>query len=348
MLPSIILAFSLQSDLQGIIFISGGLRETTLPPWEDFALDQVGIDDDGEDDPVMEDESTFDMDSFPDDSLSSVNTEIRNLDTLPSLGNDQGEEEEVVPDEWFDSTFVKRNKQWIVLVDDEESIRLSVGDYLYEQGYEVSACADASAMMQLCTEPMPETGALPQPPDVIISDIRMPGEGGIQLIQRIRAHERLWRVPVILLTAKGMVSDRIEGYRAGADAYLSKPFDPDELVSIVDNLILRREQMSGPSSDLIDIQNYVQSIKGILQQNMLSVSKKTDVFLSDKERTVLDLVCKGYTDNEIAKDLQLRSARIPQIIRNIRDRTHTKSKTELVRWAISTGYVSVNQPFSRE
>lgn len=52
------------------------------------------------------------------------------------------------------------------------------------------------------------------------------------------------RVPVVLLTAKGFTKDRIEGYQGGADTYLTKPFDPDELLDIVNILILRRQQMA--------------------------------------------------------------------------------------------------------
>lgn len=75
----------------------------------------------------------------------------------------------------------------------------------------------------------------------------MPGEDGIALLQQIRADERLARVPVLMLTAKGLTSDRVRGYKAGATGYLTKPFQPDELLAILDNAILRRRQMAANS-----------------------------------------------------------------------------------------------------
>ena len=66
-----------------------------------------------------------------------------------------------------DPKFVERNKRWVVLVDDEESIRLAVGDFLYNQGYQVTACADADAMLEICAQPNKE-GELPEVPDAII------------------------------------------------------------------------------------------------------------------------------------------------------------------------------------
>jgi DNA-binding response OmpR family regulator len=61
------------------------------------------------------------------------------------------------------------------------------------------------------------------------------------LLEAIRKDDRLVGVPVVLLTAKGMTEDRVAGYRAGADAYIPKPFDPDELISVIDSAILRLE-----------------------------------------------------------------------------------------------------------
>lgn len=70
-----------------------------------------------------------------------------------------------------DPKFIERNKRWIVIVDDEEPIRMAVGDFLYDQGYQLTACADADAMLQLCSSSSdedPEDGELQRVPDAII------------------------------------------------------------------------------------------------------------------------------------------------------------------------------------
>ena len=168
----------------------------------------------------------------------------------------------------------------------------------------------------------------------------MPGKDGIELLGLIRADERLERVPVILLTAKAMTQDRIAGYKAGADAYLPKPFDPEELLSMIDNAIRRRHQMTGKSGNLLDLKQELETIKHIMRQNGANVVKKTDVYLTDSEREVLELLCKGYTNGEIAEERGVSVITINRMIHKIYQETQTRTRTELVRWAIMTGYVS--------
>jgi DNA-binding NarL/FixJ family response regulator len=233
-----------------------------------------------------------------------------------------------------DKKFLQRHKYWIILVDDEDSIRQSVGDFLYDSGYQVTACADAAAAMEVCQN---EYNNLP---DVIVSDVRMPGTDGIALLKQIRKDKRLQRVPVILLTAKGLTADRIEGYKAGADAYLSKPFNPVELLSIVDCAILRRRQMVGTKVGLAELKQEIAAIKHIMKQNGANVVKKTDVYLTPVEREVLTLVCKGYTNNEIAAERGVNVVGVSLHLTKLYIKSETKTRTELVRWAFQTGYVS--------
>jgi DNA-binding response OmpR family regulator len=241
-----------------------------------------------------------------------------------------------------DEQFRERNKRWLVLVDDEESIRMAVGDYLYDQGYKVTACADANALVEVVSTP-PEEHKLPMIPDVIISDIRMPGRDGLELLQYVRGNKRLERVPVVLLTAKAFTADRIEGYNAGADVYLTKPFDPEELLAIVDNLIIRRQQMTGIEGRLTDLQEEMANIKQILKINGANVVQKTNVYLTLNEREVLELVCDGKMNSEIAQTRRVTPERIAGILQQMYFKTETRTRTELVRWALKTGYVSKRQ-----
>ena len=238
-----------------------------------------------------------------------------------------------------DPKFLKRNKHWVVLVDDEQAIRESVGDFLYDEGYQVTACADADALLEVCRKPR-GPGGLPATPDAIVSDVRMPGKDGIELTEYIRADERLQRVPIILLTAKAMTKDRIAGYKAGADVYLPKPFNPDELLSILDNAILRRRQMQGQGGSMVDLKQDMASIKELLKQNGADLVKKTDVYLTPTEREVLDLLCKGFTNQEIATERAVSLSGVIRVMQTLYSKTGTQTRTELVRWAIQTGYVA--------
>lgn len=245
-----------------------------------------------------------------------------------------------------DSKFLQRTKKWVVLVDDEEAIRLAVGDYLYDQGYQVTACADADAFLEVCQLDQASSGASPQPvPDAIVSDVRMPGKDGLELLGLIRANERLSRVPVILLTAKGMTADRIAGYKAGANVYLPKPFAPEELLSILDNSIQRRQQMTNrKAGSLVDLKQEMASIKEIMRQNGEKVVQKTDVYLTLVEREALDLLCKGYSNKEIAEERGVSLIGVNKMIQKLYRVTQTETRTQLVRWAMKTGYIPKRMP----
>ena len=168
----------------------------------------------------------------------------------------------------------------------------------------------------------------------------MPGKNGIELLGLIRSDPKLSRVPVVLLTAKAMAQDRVQGYKAGADVYLPKPFDPEELLSIVDNLILRRQQMSGKGGRLMDLKDDMETIKQMMKRNSAKVVKKTTIYLTDMERDVLELLCQGFTNAEIAEERHVSVLGINRVIQNIYTKTETRNRTELVRWAITTGYIS--------
>jgi DNA-binding NarL/FixJ family response regulator len=245
-----------------------------------------------------------------------------------------------------DRKFLERNQHWIVFVDDEEAIRQSVGDFLYDSGYQITACSDANAVVEVCqaaatTTATTTNGMLPKIPSCIVSDIRMPGgPDGLELLQWIRASATFQRVPVILLTAKGLTEDRIAGYKAGADVYLPKPFYPQELLSSIDNVIQRRKEMKGSGGALIDLQQEMANLKLLLQQNSQRTVQQTDVYLTPASREILDLLCRGYTNAEIAEERGTSKHYVQKALKKIYQETGTSTRTELLKWAIQTGYVS--------
>lgn len=269
-------------------------------------------------------------------SLQALVNENNNEDIVA----ESDENEQDFKNKLQDRKFLERHKHWVVIVDDEEAIRQAVGDFLYDSGYQVTACADADALWHVVTTPRGAGQLLPMVPAAIVSDVRMPGKDGIELLGWIRADERLSRVPVILLTAKAMTQDRIEGYKAGADVYLPKPFHPDELLSILDNAIARRRQMMGEPGNLAEMKQQMADIKLLMKQNEAKLVKKTNVFLTLAEREVLELLSYGYTNAEIANERGVSLASVNRTIQKLYTATLTKTRTELVRWAIQTGYVA--------
>jgi len=121
--------------------------------------------------------------------------------------------------------------QHILVVDDDERIRSLLSRFLKEQGFAVSAAADASQarahLQNLCF-------------DVIVLDIMMPDESGLEFTSWLRLEDKkVSSVPILLLSAKGELDDRIKGLDLGADDYLPKPFEPRELVARLKSLLRR-------------------------------------------------------------------------------------------------------------
>jgi DNA-binding NarL/FixJ family response regulator len=238
-----------------------------------------------------------------------------------------------------DPLWQERSKRWIILVDDEKAIRQAVGQMLYEKGYQVTTCSDGETALRVAAQ----NSTLP---DVIVSDVRMPGMDGLQLLDAIRSHKRLVEVPVVLLTAKGMPQDRIAGYQAGADAYIPKPFDPEELVTVIDNVIQRHEALNSDGIALEDLYKDLEDIKYLLlERGGGGVGngwvEATNVFLAPDERRILELLCEGLMNKEIAERTFLSTRRVEQLLTSMYRKIKVKNRTELVRWAISTGNVKI-------
>ncbi|AHJ29785.1 response regulator transcription factor [Nodularia spumigena CS-584] len=222
----------------------------------------------------------------------------------------------------------------LLLVDDEPGLREAVSDYLQESGFSVQVASNAREgwdWMQQNT------------PDLVISDVMMPQVDGYQFLKQLREDPRFQTVPVIFLTAKGMTGDRIQGYQAGVDAYLPKPFDPDELVAIVENLLSRRlTKATGEESETIDIAelaNQIAQIKALLTQRS-AISQSPAPFkidLTPREQSVLNLVAEGLMNKEIARRLETSVRNVEKYVSRLFSKTGTNSRTELVRFALEHG-----------
>ena len=241
-------------------------------------------------------------------------------------------------------------RKWVLVVDDEQPIRQAVGDYLSEHGFQVTACSDVDTAMSICESSSNDSSNNSSSgPDCIISDVRMPGKDGIELLGLLRSHSNpfLRATPLILLTAKGMTLDRIDGYKAGADAYLVKPFNPDELLAIVDTCIARREflEASGKFSTK-DICDELDGIKKtLLNEGGAGVGngfvKDTGVILSPFEQNLLSLLCQGLLNKEIAAEMNLSVKTVEGYLTSLYRKADVSNRTELVRWAVDTGYVQM-------
>ena len=106
----------------------------------------------------------------------------------------------------------------ILVVDDDRDIRELIVDYLVKSGYRATGAANGKEMRSVLDK---------QHIDLVVLDVMMPGEDGFSLVRWLRERKgAAGRTPVLMLTARGLAEDRIEGLKLGADDYLAKPFEP--------------------------------------------------------------------------------------------------------------------------
>lgn len=166
----------------------------------------------------------------------------------------------------------------LLVVDDEPKLLRAVAVDLKAEGYAVeTARSGAEALISVAQNL----------PDLVISDIRMPGMDGYQFARKLRENQRTTLIPIIFLTAKDTTADRIEGFRSGVDAYVTKPFEPDELLVIVAGILRRVERTHA-------------GIARIIGKAEDSDFRFIDEELTESEKRVAAAVARGLSNKEIA------------------------------------------------
>ena len=133
----------------------------------------------------------------------------------------------------------------ILVVEDEPGIAGFVRRGLHFEGYEVEVVMDGPGALRALRD---------RPPDLLILDVMVPGVDGLEIARRLRAAEAaegLQATPVLMLTARDAVPDRVAGLRAGADDYLIKPFDFEELLARIEALLRRTRQLQQVHHELL-------------------------------------------------------------------------------------------------
>ena len=121
----------------------------------------------------------------------------------------------------------QQKRRQVLVVDDDPSIRRIINVNLEAEGMEVSEVATGSAVLP---------AARRLRPDLIILDVTLPGIDGLGVMAGLKADPALARIPVVLLTGRASDADIWRGWQAGADYYLTKPFEMSQLVHFIDNL----------------------------------------------------------------------------------------------------------------
>jgi DNA-binding NarL/FixJ family response regulator len=224
----------------------------------------------------------------------------------------------------------------LLLVDDEPGLRQAVQAYLEDSGFAVETASNAKEGWDRLQQ---------MTPDLVISDIMMPQVDGYEFLKQMREDPRFETMPVVFLTARGMTSDRIQGYTAGCDAYISKPFDPDELVAVITNLLARRAAANRAASDsespdITEMARQIAEIRALLSQRsggIVQTPAPVKLDFTPREQSVLELVAEGLMNKEIARRLETSVRNVEKYVSRLFSKTGTNSRTELVRYALEHG-----------
>ena len=214
----------------------------------------------------------------------------------------------------------------ILVVDDDEGIRTLVKKYLNENNYLVTTALnaeDAAEKIEVIEF------------DLIILDIMMPGKNGLEFIKE---NKKKLHSPIILLTAKGEASERVEGLEVGADDYLPKPFEPKELILRIQNIINKTK--INDQKRVIEFEN----IKIDLNKQLIFKYQK-EYKINNTEKLILEKMInnpgKTFSREDIGSLINLEKERsIDVIITRLRKKIEIDSKNpKFLQTIRGTGYV---------
>ena len=227
----------------------------------------------------------------------------------------------------------------VLVVDDDEEIARFIGQELADYYYFTASHNGKDGLKELLTNHY----------DLVISDVMMPEMDGFTMLRMIRTNVNISHLPVIMLTSKTDIGNRLEGLEKGADAYLTKPFNVDELHATIDNLISTRLRLRGKFSGSQQPVEKVQQIevKGNDEQLMERIIKSINDHIGDSEFGVDDICSDaGISRAHLHRKMkEMTGIPVSEFIRNIRmeqaARLLKEQKLNITQVAYTVGYSSL-------
>nr|YP_009394434.1 hypothetical protein [Leptosiphonia brodiei]ARW62996.1 hypothetical protein [Leptosiphonia brodiei] len=199
----------------------------------------------------------------------------------------------------------------ILLIDDDKNLCQLLSSYLFSCNFSVQSVCNTRSALVLIKE---------EQPDLVIADIMMQDLNGYDFIKLLNLNDSFIYIPVIFLTAKGMTNDRIKGYNLGCYAYLIKPFDPQELVAIINSILGH-----------VDLLTKASILLSKPEKLLLSERPYNDLYFTAREKSVLKFILKGYMNKEIAIILNTSLRNVEKYVTRILRKTHARNRVHLIR-----------------
>jgi DNA-binding NarL/FixJ family response regulator len=215
-----------------------------------------------------------------------------------------------------------KDSKKLLLIDDDPNLILLVKDYLEFRGYTVTTAENGREALEIL-EHGANAAREREMPDMIICDVMMPEMDGYAFVEKIRQDGRFSWIPVMFLSAKGQSQDKVRGLTTGADVYMVKPFEPEELVAQVESSLKQAGRL-------------MKRTTRIHSEDVSRRSVPNNVELTPTELKVVQLVAQGLANREIAEKLNVSQRTIESHVSNMLNKTSLHNRTELARWAIES------------
>ena len=196
-----------------------------------------------------------------------------------------------------------KSKPTILIVDDDIEMLEYVSD-IFSSQYNVLSEANSGNVFEILNHTLP---------NIIISDIMMPGTDGLSLTKKIRSNKKTTHIPLILLSAKSSAEERIEGIEAGAEVYVTKPFDEDYLKAIVDRLLQRQDILKGYYNSAISAFEFMDG-QFTHKDDKLFFEKIIQIIHRNAETPI-------FTADKLAKEIGISSRQLYRRLASITNKT---------------------------
>ena len=219
----------------------------------------------------------------------------------------------------MENSAINKIKSHILVVDDDNRLRKLLQKFLTDNSFSVDTAQNTSIARKKITAILY---------DIIILDVMMPGESGLSFLQYIRT---ISKTPILMLSAMKETKERIKGLEIGADDYLGKPFEPQELLLRIEAILRRTDERHLKSS----IDNKITKFGELIFDPKLSIiwKQKFKILLTKKECELLNELIKLHgkpvNRNMLAKNLNLGSRRIDVTISRLRTKIENNPRNPI-------------------
>ncbi|MGP1384523.1 MAG: response regulator transcription factor [Thainema sp.] len=213
----------------------------------------------------------------------------------------------------------------ILIVDDDATLRIVLKRHLENRGYFVqSVDSGEKALAQFEADP----------PDLVVSDVMMPGMDGFEFCRRLRATRQGQLVPLIFLSSCTETDDRVQGHQMGGDDYLVKPFEPKELIAKIEAHLERVRRTHAEILRLMQTAQPAQSSTATPAPAEITAPLP----LTPAEEKVFWEVIQGFTNKQIGKHLFISPRTVQTHLSNILNKLELENRSQLIRYAFEHGH----------